>query len=78
MGGMIVVAVSGALPSEIGRCLGLTQIVLRDQKIDSLPPELGFLTFLTRLAMYNNRVTSFPNALVHLERLEQGVLRRFV
>ena len=64
-------ALSGSIPSELGKLINLTHLFLNDNSLSgSIPVELGNLTKLTLLFLHNNSLTgSIPVELGNLTKL---------
>ena len=58
------------LPSEIGNCKKLRELILSDNQLDSLPAIIGDLDSLVTLSVNGNRLEKLPRELGRLQHLE--------
>jgi len=60
-----------ALPSEIGACKKLEEVLAFACKIKDIPKEIGELEELTTLNLFNNVIKKLPNEVGNLPKLEE-------
>lgn len=62
------------LPKEIGRCVGLTALVLMSNRLEELPEEIGCLSKLTQLFLNGNFLRRLPESVGTLPSIQEVCL----